>query len=176
MRINDMVKEAHETAKSKGWWDEEKSFGEVIALMHSELSEALEEARAGNDANVTYYECKNPQACPDDKYVCGACCSTDRTNASMQNPAVPSELADCAIRIFDACGRYGIDLEQAIRVKMEYNRTAHISTGRNSERMCSMDVQEFHEMLSRRSTFPDFTELTGFKTSTYQLLDALTVA
>ena len=39
-----------------------------------------------------------------------------------------------------------------------------------------MDVQEFHETLSRRSTFPDFTKLKGFRTSTYQLLDALTVA
>ena len=38
----------HETAKSKGWWDSERNDGELIALMHSELSEALEALRNGN--------------------------------------------------------------------------------------------------------------------------------
>jgi hypothetical protein len=34
------------------------------------------------------------------------------------------------IRIFDACGRYGIDLEQAIRAKMEYNKNRPYKHGK----------------------------------------------
>ena len=37
--------EVWQTAHDKGWHDIERSFGEYIALMHSELSEALEEYR-----------------------------------------------------------------------------------------------------------------------------------
>lgn len=33
------------------------------------------------------------------------------------------ELADVIIRIFDVCGYYGINLEEAIRLKMEYNKS-----------------------------------------------------
>lgn len=36
---------------------------------------------------------------------------------------IPSELADIVIRVFDACGRYEIDLERAISEKMAYNAT-----------------------------------------------------
>ena len=50
--INDFIRECHTIAKEKGWWDEERNDGELIALMHSELSEALEAMRtqAGKDA------------------------------------------------------------------------------------------------------------------------------
>jgi len=42
-------KSAHKNAKAHGWWDGlDHSDGEKIALMHSELSWALEAMRMGN--------------------------------------------------------------------------------------------------------------------------------
>ncbi len=43
--INNFIKECHRIAKLKGWWEKRRNEGELIALMHSELSEALEAMR-----------------------------------------------------------------------------------------------------------------------------------
>lgn len=43
--IKDLIQQCFSTAKSKGWWDRERNGAELIALMHSELSEALEAMR-----------------------------------------------------------------------------------------------------------------------------------
>ncbi|MEH7392428.1 MazG nucleotide pyrophosphohydrolase domain-containing protein [Bacillus sp. JJ1474] len=51
MSINNLCKEAYETAKSKGWHDEERETGTLLALIHSEVSEALEAVRKGNKDN-----------------------------------------------------------------------------------------------------------------------------
>ncbi|PYI57558.1 hypothetical protein DLM86_00945 [Paenibacillus flagellatus] len=96
--IGSLVREAHQNAIDKGWYEEPRSFPEMLALMHSELSEALEDHRDGRGLTEIYFDGNKP---------CG----------------IPIELADVVIRIFDACGHLGIDLERAIRVKMGYNAT-----------------------------------------------------
>ncbi|MDO3680411.1 hypothetical protein [Paenibacillus ehimensis] len=96
--ITQLCHDAHHNAIDKGWYEEPRTFGEMVALMHSELSEALEDHRDGWGFREIYYEGEKP---------CG----------------IPIELADTVIRIFDACGYLGIDLEAAIRTKMEYNAT-----------------------------------------------------
>jgi len=52
-QINSFIAECHGIAKEKGWWDIPRSDGELIALMHSELSEALEAMRNhGTKGNI----------------------------------------------------------------------------------------------------------------------------
>lgn len=43
--IRALVYECYQIARSKGWWDRRRNDAELIALMHSELSEALEALR-----------------------------------------------------------------------------------------------------------------------------------
>ena len=102
--ITYMVDMAHKNACEKGWHDKPRELPELLCLVHSEVSEALEDYRAGRDPQETYYEEGKP---------CG----------------IPSELADVVIRIADIAGHYGIDLEQAVCDKMAYNRTRSFRHG-----------------------------------------------
>lgn len=49
--ITAYCQEAYETAKSKGWHDETREIGTILALIHSEVSEALEADRKGDQEN-----------------------------------------------------------------------------------------------------------------------------
>jgi NTP pyrophosphatase (non-canonical NTP hydrolase) len=115
MNLNQLMDAAHQTARSKGWWDAtpeqpERTFGDQIALMHSELSEALEEFRKwGLRADIYYGD---PISGP---------------HPNKKPPHKPEgiaiEFADVLIRIFDTCRRYDIPLEEALLVKMQFNET-----------------------------------------------------
>ena len=96
LTINELVEVAHYFAASKGFWDDEPNLGEKIALIHSELSEALEEVRAGHKPDEVYEVNGKPEG-------------------------LPIELADAVIRIADLCGYYNIDLDHAVRAKLTYN-------------------------------------------------------
>ncbi|WP_340008622.1 hypothetical protein MHH52_11175 [Paenibacillus sp. FSL K6-0276] len=113
--INELVKEAHANAVDKGWWNKEPSFGEVIALIHSEASEALEDYRTGKKPAEVWYE---------EKSAFGMTLTRlEMADDTWKPCGIPSGLADIVIRVFDACGQYGINLEEAIREKMAYNAT-----------------------------------------------------
>lgn len=99
--FNRLAKDIHETAKSKGWWDKERNDGECIALMHSELSEALEAIRHGNP--------------PDDKVP-------EFTGAE-------AEMADTVIRIMGLCHARGWRLAEAIVAKARFNNTREYKHG-----------------------------------------------
>ena len=85
----------HQNAVDHGWWDGDQNDAEKIALMHSELSEALEALRDGDGMSekIPAYSC------------------------------VEEELADCVIRILDYAGRHKMDIAGAILAKHEYNLT-----------------------------------------------------
>lgn len=100
LTITHATEKAYQNAVSKGWHDTPRQPAELIALMHSELSEALEELRNGRPVQEIYYN-----------------------RGSKKPEGVPVELADCVIRIMDFCGLHKIDLAEAITIKMDFNET-----------------------------------------------------
>lgn len=49
--INDLISAAHDNARDKGFYDKPRETGTLIALIHAELSEALEADRKGDKLN-----------------------------------------------------------------------------------------------------------------------------
>ena len=92
MTISQMQQEAYRNAKEKGFHDVGTTFGDRIAMIHSELSEAMEEQRSSYSTPSTIRD------------------------------GIGEELADAVIRIGDLAEIQGIDLQSEIVIKMEINK------------------------------------------------------
>lgn len=100
--ISDMQEYIYKTAEDHGWWEGEPNIPEKLALIHSEVSEALEEYRKGIALDFVYFADKDPNGKPEGFGV---------------------ELADAIIRILDLCGYLQIDMAELIALKHNYNLT-----------------------------------------------------
>jgi hypothetical protein len=116
--MNNLQKKIHENAVQKGFWNFQEEVYSVystckediklhvtatkLALCHSELSEALEDARNGHQ--------------PDDKIP-------EFSGAEV-------ELADCIIRILDLAGGRGWRVAEAMIAKMRYNASRPYKHGK----------------------------------------------
>lgn len=97
--LNSMVKICHDKVVAGGWWHDlktgeklDRNKGELLCLIHSEISEVMEGVRKNKmDDHLTHRK------------------------------AEEAELADTLIRIFDYAGGFGLDLGGALVEKLEYN-------------------------------------------------------
>jgi len=95
--LDGMVREVRELNREKGWYDEDRSVGDMVALLHAEVSEMLE----------AYRENKL------EPWFAG--------EGLTKPEGFKVEAADVFIRLLDMCSRYDIDLWAEFRKKMEFN-------------------------------------------------------
>lgn len=110
--LSAMQAEILEVNRANGWFDNDRTVGDDIALLHTEVSEMFEAFRESGLGDVTVQM---------------------DTNISLPKPeGFGSECADVLIRLLDTCERRGVDLLAEYQRKIAFNRTRGYKHGGKS--------------------------------------------
>lgn len=125
--LTEWSKEIHKANCEKGFYDDPKNIGEILMLIVSEVSEALESHRKGISAEKNLSDVH----------------TTLKTIINHQNdfqfkenfkPLIKDtfedEIADTMIRCMDLCGYLNIDIQNHIEAKLRYNKTREYKHGK----------------------------------------------
>lgn len=110
--LNSSAQTIYDNNKEKGFWDKERNVGEMLMLVTSELGEAMEAHRKGRFAKLEEAQ-SNISSGGDfkmnfEKYI---------------KDTFEDEIADAVIRLLDMAAGLGIDIEQHINAKVQYNKS-----------------------------------------------------
>lgn len=123
--INELAKKVHYDAIEKGFYDNDggTNMGERIALIHSELSEALEADRNGKYCELSKESIRNLSYFHSESEFITQ--YKERVRGTFEE-----EIADLFIRALDMVAFKDIDIESHINAKMRYNRSRENKNGK----------------------------------------------
>lgn len=108
-RLSQALAEAQEDVYdinvANGWFEDDRTVGDDIALLHTEVSEMLEAYRDGGLGDQTRM-LKNPSL-----------------HALPKPEGFGSEAADVLVRLLDTCKRRGVNLAWEFERKLAFNET-----------------------------------------------------
>jgi hypothetical protein len=118
--LKQLCTDSHRIAEEHGWLETERSFAACCDLIHSELSEALEDYRNNREVNQLFYELKLAAggiAIIEHEHLV-----PEEDRVRLKPCGIPIELADAVIRIAQHCGSSGWDLADVVEKKDEQTR------------------------------------------------------
>jgi hypothetical protein len=112
--LNSLSKEIFLRNKEKWNYPYNRNIGEVLCLLHSEISEALEADRKNNYCAFDSKKMKSFIEWENDNFFNG------KYDQSIKG-TFEEEMADILIRLLDLCGSKNIDIESHVKAKLRYN-------------------------------------------------------
>lgn len=112
--LNKAAKIIHSNNKEKGFYDNQRNVGEMLMLVVTELSEALEAHR--KERFMYEHDKANLKLNPTFENI-------EFWYPNVVKGTFEEEIADTFIRLLDLSAYLGIDIETHIQLKVEYNKT-----------------------------------------------------
>jgi NTP pyrophosphatase (non-canonical NTP hydrolase) len=121
--LNTISKAIHKGNVKQGFYDEPKSIPELLCLIHSELSEALESDRKNIECTLSNTALLTLLKFEDDDYF------KEQFKKEVKD-SFEDEISDALIRLFDLCGYLDIDIDKHITAKLRYNSLREYKHGK----------------------------------------------